>query len=349
MKFLLVAASFLVVLAVVPTARAQEPELVSEIVVRVNNDIITRADYLNAVKDFHEELLKQAQQSGKSLAEAEAEYERLKGTILDYLIEDLLLEQKAKEMSYDAEAEVNQQMTELAKQNNFKSAVEFEKALREQGIDPELLRTQMRKRAQQEYVMQREVLQPIFSSLSEKDKRDYYERHKDQFMIPGEVVLSEIFVPLEGHTAAEIEQRARRIIAEIKAGTSFEDAVQKNSPPSRASRAQNGKMGAFKGTDLRPEINAAISSLKPGQITEPIRLQDGYQIIRVDERKEATIRKFEAPEVQNFIARSATMERADQARKKYLKKLREEAFVEINKDYAPAQAKTNSSDKTEEN
>jgi len=150
MKFLLGVASFLVIVAVVPAVRAQEPELVSEIVVRVNNDIITRADYLNAVKDFHEEILKQAQQAGKSAAEAEAEYERLKPTILDYLIEDLLLEQKAKEMSYDAEAEVNQQMTELAKQNNFKSALEFEKALREQCIDPEVVRAQMRKRAQQE-------------------------------------------------------------------------------------------------------------------------------------------------------------------------------------------------------
>src|SRR5262249_58985157 len=98
MKFLLVAASFLVVLAVVRAARAEEPELVSEIVVRVNNDIITRGDYLNAVKDFHEELLKQAQQSGKSVAEGEAEYERLKGTMLHYLVEDLRLEQKAKQM-----------------------------------------------------------------------------------------------------------------------------------------------------------------------------------------------------------------------------------------------------------
>src|SRR5215475_2116022 len=193
MKFLLGVASFLVIVAVVPAVRAQEPELVSEIVVRVNNDIITRADYLNAVKDFHEEILKQAQQAGKSAAEAEAEYERLKPTILDYLIEGLLLEQKAKEMSYDAEAEVNQQMTELAKQNNFKSALEFEKALREQGIDPEVVRAQMRKRAQQEYVMQREVLQPIYTSLSEKDKRAYYDKHKDQFTIPGEVILSEIF------------------------------------------------------------------------------------------------------------------------------------------------------------
>src|ERR1044071_2523836 len=91
-------------------ARAQEPELVNEIVARVNNDIITRADYLNALEDFKAEMARQFQQAGKSAAEINAEFEKLKGTVLDILIEDLLLEQKAKELSIDVEAEVNQQM-----------------------------------------------------------------------------------------------------------------------------------------------------------------------------------------------------------------------------------------------
>jgi parvulin-like peptidyl-prolyl isomerase len=349
MKFLYAALSTVVLLAFTAPANAQEPELVSEIVVRVNTDIITRADYLNALRDFKEELTRQMQQQGKSQADIEAEYAKLKPTILDLLIDDLLVEQKAKELSYDAEADVNQQMNELAKQNNFKNAIDFEKALREQGIDPELLRAQFRKRAQQEYVMQREVLQPIFQSLSEKDRRDFYNRHKEQFTVPGEVTLSEIFLPLEGHTAAEVEQRARRIIAELKAGMDFAEAVQKNSPASRASRAQNGKMGSFKAGELKPELAAAISTLKAGDVTEPIRLQDGFQIIRVDEKKESTVRAFESPEVQNLVGRYATMERAEEARKKYLKKLREDAFIDVNKDYAPTQAKTDKPDKGEKN
>ena len=48
-----------------------------------------------------------------------AEYERLKSSVLDFMIDDLLVEQKAKELNLDVEAEVNQQMIQTAKDNGF--------------------------------------------------------------------------------------------------------------------------------------------------------------------------------------------------------------------------------------
>src|SRR5689334_18710455 len=114
MKYLLPIVLFVLALGV--SVRAQEPELVSEIVARVNNDIITRADYLKAVEDFKEQLKAELEKNGKQ-AEFEERFAKLKPTILDLMIEDLLLEQKAKELNIDVEAEVNQQMIELAKQN----------------------------------------------------------------------------------------------------------------------------------------------------------------------------------------------------------------------------------------
>jgi peptidyl-prolyl cis-trans isomerase SurA len=325
------------ILALSTTARAQEPELVNEIVARINNDIITLSDYQGAVRAFREELDRQMQ--GKSEAEITAEYNRLKDNILDYMIDDLLLEQKAKELGIDVEAEVNQQMMQIAKENGMKDLASLEKALRDQGIDPENARSAMRKKIQQQYVVQREVLQPIYSRLSEKDRREFYEKHKDAFRNPGEVTLSEIFLPLEGHTADEVEQRARRVVAEVRAGQNFVELVKANSASNRASRAQDGKLGTFKPGELKEDIAAAISTLKTGEVTEPIRLQDGFQIIRVDDRKESTLVSFDNPDVQNAIGRAATMERAEDARKKYLQKLREEAFIQISKGYAATQAK----------
>ena len=337
MKFVLITLAMAFVLALPAGARAQEPALVNEIVARVNNDIITLVDYNGAVEAFKEELRRQS--PNKSDAEINAEFERLKSTILDLLIEDMLLEQKAKELSLDVEAEVNQQMLQIMKDSGFKTLAELEQAMRNQGVDPENARANLRKRLQQQYVVQREVLQPIYQRLTEKDKRDFYEKHKADLTVPGEVTISEIFLPLEGHTAAEVEQRARRLVAELRAGQSFVEAVKNNSAATRASRAQDGKMGSFKPGELKPDIAAAISSLKAGEVTEPIRLQDGFQIIRVDDRKESTVRSFDDPEVQRAISSAATMERAEEARKKYIKKLREEAVVEISKGYAPAQAK----------
>lgn len=337
MKIAVTALAMAFVLGLATSVRAQEPELVNEIVARVNNDIITRTDYLAAIEAFKDELKHQMQ--NKSQAEVEAEFEKLRPTVLNLMIEDLLLEQKAKELGIDVEAEVNQQMLQIMKDSNLKSLTELEQAMRNQGVDPEGARNSLRRRLQQQYVIQREVLVPIYQRLSEKDKLDFYNKNKDKLMIPGEVTLSEIFLPLEGHTATEVEQRARRLVEELRAGGSFTDAVKINTPATRASRAQDGKLGVLSPDDLAPELKAAISSLKIGEVTEPIRQQDGFRIIRLDGRKDATVRPYEDKEVQDMISRAATMERAEEARKKYMKKLREEAFVEIAKGYQPAQAK----------
>jgi parvulin-like peptidyl-prolyl isomerase len=343
MKFVLTILAFGVIFAIAPPARAQEPELVNEIVARVNNDIITRVDYLNALRDFREELARQM--PGKSDAEIDAEFERLKSTVLDVLIDDLLVEQKAKELNLDVEAEVNQQMAQIAKENNMPNVLALENELKKQNIDPETFRAGIRKRYQQQLVIQREVLSPIYQRLNDNDKRKFYEEHKKEFTTQGEETISEIFLPLEGHTADEVSQRARRLVAELRAGKKFEDAVLENSPVSRATRAQKGKIGSFKQGELNKDISAAISTLKPGEVTEPIRIQDGFQIIRLDERKPPTVLPLDSPEVQNVIGRAATMERAEDARKKYLKRLREESFVDIAPKYKAAMAKPEKSDK----
>lgn len=338
MKFLITALVLGIVLALSGSARAQEPELVNEIVARVNSDIITRADYLTAVNEFREELARGM--AGKSNGEIETEFERLKPTILNYLIENLLMEQKAKEIGIDVEADINQEMARMAKENGLPNVIALENELKKQGIDPELARAQLRKGLLQQYVVQREVISPIYQNLTDKERLEFYEKHKNMFTTPGEVMLSEIFLALEGHTAAEVEQRARRIIEELKAGQSFVEAVKKNSPESRASRAQDGKMGTFKPGELKPDIAAAVSTLKSGEFTEPIRLQDGFQIIRVDDRKDPVTRPFSDPEVQQMVSRAATMAKADDARKKFMKQLREEAFIKITDGYTAEPVKT---------
>ena len=343
MKSRIAIATIGVLLVSATVARAQEPELINEIVARVNSDIITRADYLNALRDLREQLTREM--SGKSEAQINEEFEKVKPTVLDYMIENILLEQKAKELNIDVEAEVNQRMAEIAKDNGLPNVLAFENELKKQGVDPEVARGQIRKGLQQQYVVQREVLSPIFQRLSDKDRHDFYEKYKDKFTTQGEITISEIFLPLEGHTANEVEQRAKRLVAEIRSGKSFTEAVQATSPATRASRAQNGKVGTFKQGELKEDIAAATSSLKAGEITEPIRLQDGFQIVRVDEKKPPTVLPFESPEVQNAVGRGATMERAEEARKKYMKRLREDAFVEITKGYVTAQAKPDKSDK----
>ncbi len=332
MKFLSGMLGAALILGFVAHTHAQEPTLVNEIVAHVNSDIITLNDYNNAQNDLRTEITRQMQ--GKSQAEIEAQIEKLKPTVLDIMIDDLLLQQKAKELGIDVEAEINEQMDAIAKENNLPNALALEQELKKQGIEPETARSSLRKQFQQRYVIQREVLQPIYANLTDKDRRDFYEKYKKEFTKPGEVTISEIFLPLEGYTAADVEQRARRIVAELRGGAlSFVEAVHKYTAQNQPSRARDGKLGTFKPGEMKEDIEKAISTLKVGDITEPLRVQDGFQIVRVDERKPEQVLPFDDPKVQQAVANAAVMDQAEDARKKYLKQLREEAYIKITDRY----------------
>jgi len=179
----------------------------------------------------------------------------------------------------------------------------------------------------------------FWRTISGENLTTWYGRSRESRITdPGDTTLSEIFLPLEGRTASEVEQRARRLVVELRAGSDFVEAVKNNSPANRATRKENGKMGTFKKGEIKEDVAAAISPLKVGEVTEPIRLQDGFQIVRLDARKAPLLRAYQDPEVQQVLGRAVTMERAETAKKKYIDGLRENAFIKITKGYVTAQA-----------
>lgn len=316
-------------IACVSSALAQDREPINEIVARVNGAIITRAEYVSALRDYKESV--EREMPGKSVDQINAEFEKTKSQILDHLIENILLEQKAKELNINVEAEVNQWMTEIARDPLMA------KEMQTRGVNVEAVRAKIRKGLLQHHVIQRAVLEPIFQRLTDGDKRDFYEKHKENYITTEGIRLSEVFLPLAGRNADEVEQLARRLVGELRAGKSFAAAVQEYSPPTRGSRSRNGELGTFKPREIKEDIATAISNLKVGEVTEPLRVPDGFQIIRLDDRKPPIVPPYENPEVQEAIGRELTMERAEEARKKYMKKLRSEAVVEI----APAYTSPN--------
>ncbi|HKV37941.1 MAG TPA: peptidyl-prolyl cis-trans isomerase [Blastocatellia bacterium] len=313
------------------TAGAQNPELGSEVVARVNNETIPRADYVATLKEFKEELGRQMRL--KSQAEFEGEYQRLKRTVLSSMIEGLLLDQKFRELGIDVrdvEAEVGEQIGEFCP---VRDPIELDEQMKANGIDPERARGARRKRLQREYVIQKEVWEPLLSEVTDKDRREYYDRHQDRFVIPGEVVLSEIFLPLDGSTPEAVEAWARRLVTQLRAGADWVESVRDNTPLSRPSRAQNGRMGSFKLEDLTPEVGKMISSMKPGEVTDPIKLQDGFQIVRLDGRRPPAMHGIEEPAVQNLLDRAIVSDWAKQRQREYLEALRAEADIDIDAKY----------------
>ena len=320
--------------------RAQEADakLVDEVVARVNGSVILRSAYLRA----QQELLEDLKSRGLKDAELEKQFNEMKPVILDQLIDTELLAQRAKELSLDVEPQVNQQLLRIMKENNLQSLEELEQKMREVGVDINEVRRLLRTRFASDAVRSKEVFGKIYFSLTEKQKRDYYEQHKELFTTPGEVTLSRIFVAA-GKDAAQSLARAKDVATQARAGaTDFPSLAKRFSEEDLGKKG--GVIGAINIPDLSTEVRTAIGDSPAGTVTDPVKLETpaGYAIFRVDARKEAVVKPFDGREIVDEVAQRMAYERGSVEMDKYLDKLRDDAFIEVDPRYQLANSKVKS-------
>jgi parvulin-like peptidyl-prolyl isomerase len=319
------AAAILAVTLVAP-AFAQEEQLVEEVVARVNSEVITRSQYLEALQDTENDF-----KSNLPAEEASTRIAEFRPKLLDLMIDNMLIIQKGQELGIDVEAQINKQFLDLAKQQNM-SITEFEEAMRKSGVDPNEARARLRDRLMREAVLSQEVYGNIWRGLSDKEKREFYEKNKDKFMQPGELKLSEIFISVEGRSFPEIEAKAAEIAAAARNGASFPELVKKHGDPTRASYANSGSLGSFKSPeDLAEPLGKAITPLKTGDVTDPIRMADGVIIIRVDERREAAPKPFS--EVDRDVSMALVYEKSRNAEERFVGQLAQTAYIKVTAGY----------------
>ena len=95
------------------------------------------------------------------------------------------------------------------------------------------------------------------------------------------------------HILVEKEEDAKALIAQIKAGASFEDLAKKNSKDT-GSAANGGDLDFANPNNFVPEFSKAMTSLQKGEMTqEPVKSQFGYHIIKVEDIRPATFPAFD--------------------------------------------------------
>src|SRR6185503_3733735 len=124
---------------------------------------------------------------------------------------------------------------------------------REAGIDINEVRRTLRSRFMFDAVKSREVFQEVYFKLTEKDKRDYYEKHKDWFVVPGEVKFRQIYIA-NGKDAAQALARANDVVSLARAnGADFAALVQRYSED-EGTKKEGGLVGPLEFSKLRDEI-----------------------------------------------------------------------------------------------
>ncbi|HKR61707.1 MAG TPA: peptidyl-prolyl cis-trans isomerase [Pyrinomonadaceae bacterium] len=320
-----------------PAANAQEGEVtvVDQVIAQVNDDVIT----LSMLKRESAERVEQLKQSGLSEQKAVEEVKNRQAELIATLVNERLLLQRGKELELasDVEAEVNRRMLEVAKEQGITSIEKLDQAMKESGLDPVLTRQALRNEIMKQAVMQQEVDRKIYFSPTPDELKKYFEAHKDRFLKPESVVISEIYLMFAGKNEADVKAKAQELVTQLRAGADFGSVAATNSERElngvRVAPQNRGKIGRFETPQLRDDITGAIKNVKVGGITEPVRTPDGYQIFRVDERTPAaTSATFNEDQVRQAI----TAERSPKEREAYLQTLRNDAYVNIAKDYQEA-------------
>ncbi|MGD0012970.1 MAG: peptidylprolyl isomerase [Bryobacteraceae bacterium] len=311
---------------------SQEVRILEQIVAKINGEIITRSELDRARSQMEAEIARQR------LPSARAEQLLKEGVenLLRDRIDNLLLVQKAKDLNIDVDQEVAKSLAQLQLASKIPDVDKFQAAIREQsGMSYEDFRAQTREGLLTREVVHREVGSRIVVSKAEQTA--YYEQHKQEFVREEQVILREILLSTDGRDAAGIaaaEKKARDLVARARKGENFANLAHDNSDADTASNY--GELPPFKHGTLKKELEEVVFNQPRGYVTEPIRLPNGFLILRVEDHYRAGQQPFEA--VENEIMERLYMPRMQPALRAYLTKLRENAFVEIRAGYVDSGA-----------
>jgi parvulin-like peptidyl-prolyl isomerase len=292
-------------------------EVVDRILIYVNSRIISQG--------LFEARLDQVSRENGPPPDA-ARREDMKKSVLEELVNEALLEDRAKELDLiTSDQEIEDQIKKLKEQNNVTSDEDFVRALAANGLTVDRLRDQLRKSLTVQRVVGREVNSKV--DLSDDALRATYEREKDTWKVPEKARLAEILIA-KGDDAASrqrAERRAKEASDLVKAGTKFEAVVAQYSDG--ATKSRGGDLGIVARGELNPEIDRAVFSLPVGGVTDPVSSKFGWHIVKLIERMPATYKPFS--EVKADLLKREQETQFQKKLAEYLQKLRQEAVIKV--------------------
>jgi peptidyl-prolyl cis-trans isomerase SurA len=266
--------------------------------------------------------------------------------ILRNLIDDDIKQQRAAKLNLVAtDEEVDGKLAEIKAPYTQE---EFDRQLKAKSMTLDDLKREIRRGLTNEKLMNKEIFSKI--NITDADITEYYNANKALFNVVqpeyhlAQIVVSTLPAPSaqpntpeqnKGITDAEAKKRIEAIHTRLESGDDFGAlASQFSDDPAHAS--SGGDLGAIAESQLRQDAAAfaAISKLKPGQITEGLPVfdqnhkPDGYAIYKLLDKEAAGQYQINDPRVQQTIRARLRDSRAQLLRTAYDEMLRDQAHVE---------------------
>lgn len=312
------------------SAQETEVRVVDEVVAQVNDSVIT----LSRIKREKKFVIESYIQDGKTRQEAERLVNEREGELIANLINEELMIQKAKEagLDQDVDATLNQRFVEIMKQNNVRTLDALYQMMRSQGVEPDDLREMWRKQATRDRLIQREVQSKLYWEASGREVKAYFEANKGKFLKPETVSFSEMFLSFAGRDEKAVREKAKQIYAQLLAGGDF-DKIAKESGDTLIISDGKGKLEDLRVSEIVEVVGDPLKGVKVGEFTAPFAVDElGMAILRVDKRE---LPNGEAQFDENAVRLAILQEKAPEATKKFMARLREEAYIKINDTYRP--------------
>jgi peptidyl-prolyl cis-trans isomerase C len=246
--------------------------------------------------------------------------------LLDTLIDRELLLQQAKSLKMAVPAQqVDTQLQQL--RQRFPSPEAFEQALTAQNLSLDSVKKDVENQLLRQQLVQKEILDKV--KVSADDVQTFYAQNKDKYVEEEQVRARHILikVPPDANQAddAKLKRKADDALKRAKQGEDF--AALATEVSEDGSKETGGDLGFFpRGRVVAPFEEVAFT-LPPGQISDIVRTQFGYHIIKVEEHKAGRALAFDEakPQAQTDLTEQRTYERYQQ----YLAGLRGKAKVEV--------------------
>lgn len=315
---------------------ANEAIVIEQIVAKVNSDIITQGDLDESRDMLTQELKQQCRNDDNCVKEQLTKRET---DVLRDQIDQTLLVQKAKDLNINVDSQVSKRVADAQVQMKMSDPEDFRRFIqKELGITVEDYREKMKQQLLQQEVIGQEVGSKIIVPRTEVLK--YYDEHKDEFHRDKEsVALQEILIAKRTSKGEELSDedlktKADAAYARAKRGEKFEELATELSDAVSAS--EGGHLGYLAKGELNGDIEKLVFNNDKGFVTEPIKVANGYIILKVSDRVSPGLQPLAV--VENEITGKLWQPRFQPAIRTFLSKLREEAFLEIREGFVDSGA-----------
>lgn len=281
----------------------------SEPIAVVNGEEILYQEYSHQLNNY----LRQygGEVSGEQILE-------LKAQVLDSMIEQHLILQEVEARGIDpvvSDEEVQEQIDQIIEMYAF-SEEEFEQILSQSGVTVEQLEEDLRVNLAQQKGLE-ELVDQIQGGV-EVTEDELAERFE-------EVEASHILIQTEDKTDQEAQAKAEEVLELVNEGRDFAQLAEEYSDD--PSGQQGGDLGSFGRGQMVPAFEEAAFALEVGEISELVKSEFGYHIIKVTDRQEAS--DEEVAEQREELMEELLIEKQRKTLDDLVVELKEEAEIEI--------------------